>query len=144
MNFNIGKGSSIHLGCRFNSSGLFTMKENSTINQFCHIDNRGGIEIGNNVSISPRVSLITADHDLNDEQCTGRLGLINIEDFVFVGYSAVILKNCTLKHGSVLGAGSLLMQSTEAFGIYFGTPAQFKKTRIRTLHYNGSYKRLFH
>src|SRR5215217_2251929 len=93
MKFKIGKGSSINLGCRFNTPGLFELKENSIINQFCHIDNRGGIIIGNNVSISPKVSLVSADHDVNDKDCPGRTGTIILEDYVFVGYSAIILKN---------------------------------------------------
>ncbi|MDR3697544.1 acyltransferase [Mucilaginibacter sp.] len=144
MNFKIGKGSSIHLGCHFNTSGLFSMKENSTINQFCHIDNRGGVEIGSNVSLSPKVSLITADHNLDDENNAGRVGKIVIEDYVFVGYGASVLKGSTLKIGSVLGAMSLMTGSTEAYGIYFGVPATFKKSRNKNLTYKCSYKRLFH
>jgi acetyltransferase-like isoleucine patch superfamily enzyme len=144
MNFKIGKGSSIHLGCHFNTSGLFSMKENSTINQFCHIDNRGGVEIGSNVSLSPKVSLITSDHDINNENAIGRIGKITIEDYVFVGYNALILKDCIMKTGSVLGAMSLLTASTEPYGIYFGVPAKLKKMRNKNLNYAGNYKRLFH
>jgi acetyltransferase-like isoleucine patch superfamily enzyme len=144
MNFEIGKGSSVHLGCHFNTPGLFIMKENSTINQFCHIDNRGGIEIGNNVSISPKVSLITTDHDLNDEKSTARADPIIIEDFVFIGYDALVLRGCTLKFGSVVGAKSLLTSSTAACGIYLGMPAKLKKTRIGNFNYTGSYKRFLH
>jgi len=144
MNFKIGKGSSIHLGCHFNSPGLFSIKENSTINQFCHIDNRGGIDVGSNVSISPKVSLITASHDLNDEGARGLTGAIIIEDYVFIGYNALVLKSCTLKTGSVLGAMSLLTSSTEPYGIYFGAPATLKKIRNKNINYSGSYKRLFH
>jgi len=144
MNFKIGKGSSIHLGCHFNTPGLFEMKENSTINQFCHVDNRGGVTIGNNVSISPKVSMVTVDHDVNHEDALARVGPIMIEDFVFIGYGAIILKNSTLKTGTVLGSGSLLTGSTEPYGIYFGVPAKFKKIRNSNLRYTGSYKRLFH
>jgi len=143
MGFKIGKGSSILLGCRFNTSGLFIIKENSTINQFCHLDNRGGIEIGNNVSISPKVSLITADHDLNSKGFIGRSAAIIIEDYVFVGYGAIVLKNCHLKIGSVLGAASLLAHSTESYGIYMGVPAKLIKYRMKDFDYTCNYKRLF-
>jgi acetyltransferase-like isoleucine patch superfamily enzyme len=143
MSFKIGKGSSILLGCRFNTSGLFIIKENSTINQFCHLDNRGGIEIGNNVSISPKVSIITADHDLNDTGFIGRTAPVIIDDYVFIGYSAIVLKNCHLKIGSVVGAASLLAHSTESYGIYMGAPAKLIKYRTRDFDYTCSYKRLF-
>jgi len=144
MHFEIGKGSSIHLGCHFNTPGLFVMKNNSTINQFCHIDNRGGIEIGNNVSISPKVSLVTSDHDLNDVKGAARVDPIVIEDYVFIGYDALVLRGCTLKFGSVIGAKSLVNKSTTAYGIYFGIPAKFSSTRIKNFDYSGSYKRLLH
>ncbi|WP_345210283.1 acyltransferase [Mucilaginibacter gynuensis] len=144
MNFKIGKNSSVNLGCVFNTPGLFEMQDNSTINQFCHIDNRGSIFIGNNVSISPKCSLVSADHDVNDEECIGRVGPIVLEDYVFVGYNAIILKDCTLKRGAVLGARSLLTQSAEADGIYFGIPARLKKHRNPVYNYSSEYMRLFH
>ena len=145
MNFKIGEDSSIHLGCRFNTSELFIMNSYSTINQFCHIDNRGGVEIGNYVSISPKVSIVTADHDLGDKNLIGRGGPVIIKDDVFIGYSAIILKDCVLEKGSVIGAASLVTKSTEPYGIYFGIPAKFKKERNRNFkHDEDDYKRLFH
>lgn len=144
MGYKIGSKSSIHLGCRFNCIGRFEMKDHSTVNQYCHLDNRGGIVIGNNVSISPGVSLVTADHDINHEQFAGRIAPIYIEDYVFIGYRAVVLKNCTLKEGSSLGAMSLLVKSTELYGIYFGVPATLVKYRNKVLRYRADYKRLFH
>ncbi len=144
MRFKIGQGSSIHLGCHFNCAGKFEMGENSTINQYCHIDNRGGITIGTNVSISPKASLISADHDVNDEHCAGREGHIIVEDFVFIGFEAKVFRNCNLAYGSVVGAASLLTKSTEAYGIYYGIPAKLMSYRNKTFNYSGSYKRLFH
>jgi acetyltransferase-like isoleucine patch superfamily enzyme len=144
MRFKIGKGSTINLGCQFNTPGQFEMMENSTVNQFCHLDNRGGITIGNNVSVSPKVSLVSADHDVNDPECPGRTGPIILEDYVFVGYNAIILKDCILKRGSVLGARSLLTKSTFPCGIYFGNPAKLAKYRDENFTYSGKYIRLFH
>ncbi len=144
MNFKIGKGSSIHLGCRFNTPGMFTIKENSTINQFCHIDNRGGVSIGANVSISPKVNFVTADHDIMTADFIGRCAPINIEDYAFIGYGATILPNCIIRTGSVVAATSLVTKSTIPYGVYFGIPAQLKKQRTPNLTYSGKYKRLFH
>jgi acetyltransferase-like isoleucine patch superfamily enzyme len=107
MKFKIGKNASIHLGCRFNTSGFFSMGANSTINQYCHMDNRGGIYIGNNVSISAQVSIVTADHDFEDEMCIARKDEVVIEDYVFIGYGAKIFKNVKMHYGSVLGGASL-------------------------------------
>jgi acetyltransferase-like isoleucine patch superfamily enzyme len=144
MGFRIGNGSSIHLGCHFNSTRGFEMGQNSVINQYCHIDNRGGIKVGNNVSVSPHAAIVTADHDINDPLFTGRTDAVILEDYVFIGYGAKIFKGCTLAKGSVVGAMSLLTKSTEPFGIYLGIPAKLIKYRNTEVNYTTSYRRLFH
>ena len=144
MKFEIGKGSSVHLGCHFTSTTAFRMGKNSTINQYCRIDNRGGITINENVSVSPHVNLITADHDISTSNCIGRQKEIVIKDFVFIGSNAMVLPGITMEKGSVLGAKSLLTKSTIAYGIYMGLPAQLKSTRRTDIDYNASYMRWFH
>lgn len=144
MKFEIGKNSYIHLGCRFNCKGHLSIASDSVINQYCHIDNRGGIQIGSNVSIAPYSRLITADHDIYQVNCIGRIAPIIIEDYCFIGFGATILAPSHMKKGSVLGASSLLKAETEAYFVYFGLPA--KKTRFRSenLNYKMNYDRLFH
>lgn len=144
MHFEIGKGSSIHIGCQFNKAGSFSMGENSTINQYCRIDNRGGIEIGNNVSVSPYVKLISADHNLFDTQASGRELPILIEDFCFIGADAMILGGCTMHRGAALGAKALLISDAEEDWLYVGVPGKKIKKRNGDYTYQASYKRLFH
>lgn len=143
MGYKIGKGSSIHMGCKFNGSGLLYIGENSTVNQFCRLDNRASITIGDNVSVSPYVKILTADHDVNHPQCQGRERAIVIEDYVFIGSDAMLLGGVHMRKGSVLAAKSLLTKSTEAFGIYMGMPAVWKSQRNQNINYSGSYRRLF-
>ena len=63
----LGKGSSIHLHTRINRFNI-EVGENSVINRNCYLDGRGGILIGDNVSISPEAHLITASHDFNSNE----------------------------------------------------------------------------
>ena len=144
MKFEIGKGSSVHLGCKFTAVTEFYMGKNSTINQYCRIDNRGGITIGDNVSVSPCVNLITADHDIHANNLEGRQKGIIIKEFVFIGSDAMVLPGVTMEKGSVLGAKSLLTKSTVDFGIYTGLPAQLRANRRTDLNYQTSYIRWFH
>lgn len=144
MGFKIDKGSSIHLGCKFNTYSNLSIGKNSTINQFCRIDNRGGISIGSCVSISPYTKLITADHDINDPTAKGRSREIIIEDYVFIGSDAMVLGGIKMEKGSVLGAKSLLTKSIQPFAIYLGVPASFKSLRNTNLDYTASYSRWFH
>jgi acetyltransferase-like isoleucine patch superfamily enzyme len=144
MKFQIKKNSYIHLGCRFNCKNHFSIESNSVINQYCHIDNRGGVKIGENVSIAPYTKLITADHDVYDKFCKGRNEPIIIEDYCFIGFGATILGPTTMKIGSALGANSLLKGGTEAYSVYLGLPAKITKTRPSDLNYTMNYDRLFH
>jgi acetyltransferase-like isoleucine patch superfamily enzyme len=135
MSFKIGKGSSIHMGCKFYSRKFFSLGENSTINQYCLLDNRAGLYIGSNVSISTHVKIFTADHDINTPDFAGRTAPVII---------AMILKGCTISKGAVLGAKSLLTKNINEKEIYAGIPA--KAIGIRNIEYNyhTSYKRWFH
>ncbi len=144
MKFKIGKGSSIHLGCKFTAVTEFSMGKNSTLNQYCKIDNRAGIYISDNVSISPYVNLITADHDVQAKDFIGRQKEIILKDYVFIGSDAMILPGVVMETGSVLGAKSLLTKSTVPYSIYTGTPAKHRADRNTDLDYQTSYIRWFH
>ncbi|MDF7815122.1 hypothetical protein P1X16_27325 [Hymenobacter sp. YC55] len=136
MSYKIGKGSCIGKGCKFNGSGMLSIGENTIVNEGCRLDNRANIVIGKNVTISPEVKLLTADHDMNHPQCKGRERGIVLEDFVLVGAAAMVLGGVLMKKGSVLVAHSLLIKSTEAFGVYQGLPAVYQSQRSQNHEYS--------
>ena len=144
MKFYISQNASILIGCKFNCRNHFRIGANSTINQGCHLDNRGGIFIGNNVSISPKVSIITVDHDINSPSFNGRMGSVHIEDYVFIGHQAIILKGVNLRVGSVVAAATCQTKDTIPFGVYGGVPAKLMSKRSEIFNYDTVYRRLFH
>lgn len=143
MKFKIGSGSSIHIGTKFNCAKNLEIGINCTINQYCCLDNRGGIFIKDNVSISPHVKIITADHFINSTEFLGRNRPVYIETNVYIGFDALILGNTTLGEGSIIGARSLVTKDTDPFGVYFGIPCTKRGERNNELLYNASYKRWF-
>ncbi len=52
-----------------------------------------------------------------------------IEQFANVGTNAIVMPGITLAIGSVVGAGSLVRESTAPWTIYVGVPARPLKTR---------------
>jgi acetyltransferase-like isoleucine patch superfamily enzyme len=144
MKFEIGENSSIFMGTWFDTRGNFKIGSNSVINQNCRIDTRGGINIGDNVSISADVCILTADHDLLDCQFKGRVDPVVIEDFVFVGTRAMILRGVTLGKGAAVAAGSIVTKDVPPFMIVAGIPARTIGCRPQNLVYNCQYRRLFH
>ena len=143
LGLGIGTNSHIFMDAWFDSKKNFKMGKNSVINQKCRLDNRGTITIGDNVSISSEVCILTADHDLQSCDFAGRTRLVNIEDYVFIGTRAMILPGVTLGKGCAVAAGAVVTKSVSPFTIVAGVPAKPIGKRQADLQYNLSYCRLF-
>ena len=127
----------------FDTRGKFTLGDNSIINQKCRLDNRGILTIGNNVSISAEVCILTADHDIQSPDFRGYEQPVIIEDYVFVGTRAMILPGVILGKGAVVAAGAVVTRSVEPYTIVAGVPARPIGTRQTELDYTHLYDRLF-
>lgn len=139
----VGHRSYILLGTTFDARGNFMLGNGSVINQNCRMDNRGGITIGDNVSISADVIVLTADHDPNSPTFEGRMRPVTIQDLAFVGTRAMILPGITVGKGGVVAAGSVVTKDVQPFTIVAGVPAKPIGTRATDLNYSLDYGRLF-
>ena len=86
------------------------------------------ISIGNNVLIGPGCSIFDSDgHSIHPEERLTGLSSSNpifIENDVFVGTKCIILKGVRIGEGSIIAAGSVVMDSVPPFTIVAGNPAQ--------------------
>ncbi len=131
--------SGLWLDCR----GHCRIGKNSIVNQNCRLDNRGGIEIGENVSISPHVHILTADHDLASPGFEGSERPVRLGDRVFIGSRAIILPGVTLGEGCAVGAGSVVTKDVAPGAIVAGVPAKVIGQRPAHLNYELAYTRHF-
>ena len=143
MRFEIGKRSFVFMGAWFDAKGHFKLGDYSTINHGCRLDNRGGLEIGSNVSISADVCILTADHDPQSATFAGRERPVRIGDYVFVGTRAMILPGVTIGHGAVVAAGAIVTKDVAERSIVAGSPAREIGTRGAELDYQVGYHRFF-
>ena len=143
MQFEVGKNTFIFMDAWFDTKGGFKIGSGSVINQKCRLDNRGGIEIGNNVSITSEVCILTADHDMQSPHFEGRLAPVRIEDFVFIGTRAMILRGVTLGRGAVVAAGAVVTKDVAPLTVVAGSPARAIKSRQDNFDYHAGYDRLF-
>jgi acetyltransferase-like isoleucine patch superfamily enzyme len=139
----VNKNASILLGCQFNTVNNLTIGE-SVLNQRCHIDNRGGITIGNHVSLGPQVAIISSDHDMQSITLEGFEAPVEIEDYVFVGARAIILKGVRIGRGAVISAGSVVHRDVDAYTIVAGVPAKKIGIRRKDIKYTTRYQRFLH
>lgn len=87
------------------------------------LDDRGGIVLGNGVSVSDYANVYSHTHDIVDGRIVFTPKTV-LEDRVRVTYHATILAGTTLAEDSLVGAMSTLTKDTETRGVYVGSPAR--------------------
>lgn len=143
MRFKIGKNTHIFMGAWFDSRGEFTIGSCSVINQNCRLDNRGGIEIGDNVSISAETCILTADHDLSAARFEARHTPVRINDFAFTGTRSLILRGVTVGRGAAVAAGAVVVKDVAPLTVVAGSPARVIRLREDNFKYHPVWGPLF-
>jgi len=103
--------------------------ENCSINHQAYLNGMGGIVIGNNVSISAGVKMISTGLDVNVIEKKHVNKEIVIEDNVWIGAGAIILSGVTIKKNSVIAAGAVVNKDIGEGEIWVGVPAKLLRKR---------------
>ncbi len=90
--------------------------------------------IGENVSIGPNVTFLPNSRPNNSETLQNNeyvknnlikeKATIKIQDDVWIGAGSIIMPGVTIKRGSIIGAGAVVLHDAEEFCIYAGVPAR--------------------
>ena len=110
------------------------MGDHSNIGPFSYIGCSGLIRIGNNVMISPRVSLYAENHVIAGidipmkEQGVTQKGIV-IEDDCWIAANSIILDGVTIGRGSVVAAGAVVSKNVPPYSVVAGVPARIIKSR---------------
>lgn len=104
-----------------------------------HVSPDVSISIGRYCSIGQNVKFITSGfHDYNSFTNYGIIkkfldsGDIKIGNDVWIGDDVTIMGGIQIADGSVIGTKSLVLDSTEPYGIYAGLPAELVKFRFES------------
>jgi acetyltransferase-like isoleucine patch superfamily enzyme len=108
--------------------------DNVWIGQSCFLHSAGGIRIGDNVGIGPRVSILTSAHReegrgvpiLFSDIATAPVCIENDAD---IGIGAVILPGVTIGRGAQIGAGAVVTEDIPAYAVAAGSPARLLRLR---------------
>jgi acetyltransferase-like isoleucine patch superfamily enzyme len=108
--------------------------DRSNIGAYCYVGCSGLITIGNDVMISPRVSLYAENHNCADvdrpmrEQGITRQPIV-IEDDCWIASGSIILAGVTVGRGSVVAAGSVVTRDVPPYSVVAGVPATVLRSR---------------
>ena len=102
-----------------------------TINHACTFLDLGGITLGDDVMLGPKVNLITENHPVNPtERKQLNLKSILIKKNAWIGAAATVLPGVTIGENSIVAAGAVVNKDVPANTIVGGIPAKVIKSII--------------
>ena len=125
-------------------SGKVEMGRNSHFSPFCLINGgKAGIFIGSFVGLSYGTKIFAHTDDYSGAALIGptvpkkytnvRAEPVFLGNHVVSGAGSIIGAGVTVAEGTALGAATLVLKSTEPWGIYIGSPAKRLRDRRRDL-----------
>lgn len=140
----VGRGSTIHSGCRFYQPENISIGEDTSIGDRCFLDGRAKLTIGDHTDIASQVLIYNSEHDINDEWFSPVEEPVRIGNYVFIGPRAIILPGVTIGDGAVVAAGAVVTTDVAPGSIVGGVPAkEIGKRKLETYHYRIGRHRLF-
>jgi acetyltransferase-like isoleucine patch superfamily enzyme len=99
------------------------------------LDARANLTIGDSVSISHRVNIITGSHDYQKPDFPSNKKPIVIDDYVWIGVGATILSGVHIGKGAVVCAGAVVTHDVRPYTVVGGIPAHEIGVRNKDLNY---------
>jgi maltose O-acetyltransferase len=145
MGVSLGDGAAVLMGVRLYSTRNLTIGPHAVVDRDCVLDNRGGIQIGENVNLAPEVMILTASHDPDDGQAfSAYLRPVVVEDYAWLATRALILPGVRIGRGAVVAAGAVVTKDVAPATIVAGNPARPVGERQGVQAYQLDYRRRFH
>lgn len=111
-----------------------TIGNNSAVGAYSFLGGQGGITIGNNVIMGPKVNIFSENHGFDDLslpirlQPTTRKGVV-IDDNCWIGANSTILDGVHIGQGCVIAASSVVTKDLPVNSIAAGIPARVIRQR---------------
>lgn len=129
----ISNGVTVKPGCKIKYPWFLTVGNHVWLGENCWIDNLAPVAIEDNCCLSQGAYLLTGNHDFRKSTFDLIIKPITLKQGSWVGAKATVCPGVTLNEHSILAVGSVATHDLEAFGIYQGNPAIFKRYRKITI-----------
>lgn len=112
-----------------NFGQFISLGKNVFINHGCSMLDAGGISIGDDVLIGPKVCLVTENHPLDPNDRKALLPApIVIGKNVWIGAAVTVLPGVTVGENAILAAGAVVTKDVPANVVVAGVPAKVVKS----------------
>ncbi len=112
------------------------MGEGCTVGWFSLLDARGGIRIGDHVSIASYTNLIPGSHNTQSPAFEAVFKPIVVDDYVWICTGATVCQGVRIGKGAVVASGAVVTRDVEPYAIVGGVPARKIGERSRKLEYS--------
>jgi acetyltransferase-like isoleucine patch superfamily enzyme len=102
--------------------------DNVVVHRHVLLDDRGGISLGNNVSISDYANVYSHTHSIVDQRDVTD-ALTRLEDGVRITYHATVLAGVRVGEQGMVGAMAVATKDVRPYHVYVGIPA--KSVRVK-------------
>jgi acetyltransferase-like isoleucine patch superfamily enzyme len=102
--------------------------DNVVVHRYVLLDDRGGISLGNNVSISDYANIYSHTHSIVDQRDVTD-ALTRLDDGVRITYHATVLAGVHVGEQAMVGAMAVATKDVRPYHVYVGIPA--KSVRVK-------------
>jgi acetyltransferase-like isoleucine patch superfamily enzyme len=139
----IGRGTAIMRGTQVFGIEFLTIGDETAIGWRCMLDARGGLYIGNNITIASDVHILGGARDINHRDFALVPIPTVVEDYAWIACRAMVLPS-HFKRGAVVAGQAFVMTDVGECEVVGGNPAKvIAKRDPDALQYSGSYRPLF-
>ena len=120
----IGIGTSIHMGLHLYNPHNISIGDDTVIGEQTVLDGRDTLRIGNHVAFATGVKIYNSQHDIHSLSFQAVSKPVIVDDYVFIGPSAIILPGVHIGKGAVVGAQAVVTKDVPSESIVAGVPAR--------------------
>jgi len=140
----IGRGSKIHVFCRFFEPKNVEIGEDTVVGEYAFLDGRAKLKIGSHTDVASQVLIYNSQHDIDHPEFKAIEAPVEIGDYVFIGPRAIILPGVKIGKGAVVAAGAVVAKDVAPRKIVGGVPAQeIGERKLKNFRYRLGRTRLF-
>ena len=131
----VGRRVELHEGSYLHcQGGAIRIGEDTAIGPYVVVYGGGGVMIGSSCGIASHATIVSTTHvaDRSDEPIRNqgdRRMPVTISDDVWIGTHCSILMGVSIGEGTILGAGTVLLESVGSRSIVVGVPGRVARTR---------------